>query len=516
MASRSSSIVTGWVVTGWVLGALVAARVPAADLLIRNAKVVDGTGAAAMVADVRIRGDRIAEVAPRLEPLPGEGLREARGLALAPGFIDIHSHADRGLLADPDAATQTRQGITTMVVGQDGESAYPLADWFAKLDAAPRAVNVASMVGHATVRAQVMGRGLFRPSRPDELEVMKRIVAAEMAAGAFGLSSGLEYEEAHFSTTEEVIELAKVAGAAGGSYISHVRDEGLKVFDAFDELMRIGREARLPVQITHIKLGAPDTWRLAAVRMPAYFERAAREGIDLRADVYPYTYWHSTIRVLVPDRAFFDPQKVAAGIRNNGGAENIRLARYTPDPRIAGKTIAEAAAFWGVGEVDAYMRLVRETMGELVAGGEMESIIGTSMHEDDVRWFVAHPQVAFCSDGELHGAHPRGAGTFPRILGRYVREQGALSLESAVHKMTGLTARRLGLVDRGVIAPGMVADLVLFDPATVLDNATIDRPEAPPTGILAVMNSGEWVVDAGQPTGKRPGKALRKTAMARP
>lgn len=497
-------------------GLLLCRAAGATDVLIQQARVVDGTGAAAFVADVRIRGDRIAEVASRLEPRPGEPVRDARGLVLAPGFIDVHSHADRGLLADPDAATQTRQGITTMLVGQDGESAYPLRDWFTQLGTTPLAVNVATMVGHATVRAQVMGRGLFRPSRPEELAEMERIVADEMATGAFGLSTGLEYEQAHFSTTEEVIALAKVAGAAGGFYISHVRDEGPKVFEAFDELLRIGREAKLPVQITHIKLGTPSTWGLAAQRMPAYFEQAAREGVDLRADVYPYTYWHSTIRVLVTDRDFFNPQKVAKGLADNGGAANIRVARYTPDPKLAGKTIPEIAAVWGVSDVEAYMRLVRETMGELVAGGEMESIIGTSMSEEDVHWFVAHPRIMFCSDGELHGAHPRGAGTFPRVLGRFVREQGALSLESAVHKMTGLPARDLGLADRGRIAPGLVADLVLFDPATVLDNATVADPEAPPTGIIAVMNAGEWVVEDGKPTGKRPGKALRKPVRAQP
>ena len=504
------------VIVGSVLSATLAPAVAAADLLVQQARVVDGTGAPSVIADVRIRGDRIVAVAPQLDPLPGEAIRDARGLVLAPGFIDVHSHADRGLLTDPDAATQTRQGITTMLVGQDGGSDYPLRDWFARLDAAPLGVNVATMVGHATVRAQVMGRGLFRAARPEELAEMKRILAAELAAGAFGLSTGLEYEEAFFSTTDEVIELAKVAAAAGGVYISHVRDEGPRVFEALDELLRIGREAKLPVQITHIKLGTPSTWGLAAQRLPDLLERAAREGVELRADVYPYTYWHSTLRVLVTDRQFFNREKVAAGLANNGGAANIRLARYTPDPKLAGKTITEIAAVWGVSEVDAYMRLVRETMGELVAGGEMESIIGTSMSEEDVRWFVAHPQIAFCSDGELHGAHPRGAGTFPRILGRYVRERGALSLEAAVHKMTGLAARYIGLTDRGRIAPGLVADLVLFDPATVVDNATVEDPEAPPTGIVAVMNAGEWVVDGGQPTGRRSGKALRKPTLVQP
>lgn len=493
----------------------VAPAVHAADVLVQQARIIDGTGRAGFVGDVRIRGDKITAVARRLAPEPGEKLRDARGLVLAPGFIDMHSHADRGLLEDRDAATQTRQGITTMVVGQDGESAYPLRDWFARLEAAPAAVNVASMVGQATVRAQVMGRGLFRPARADELEEMKRVLAAELEAGAFGLSTGLEYEQAHFSTTEEVVELARVAANAGGVYMSHVRDEGPRVFEAFDEVLRIGREAKLPVEISHIKLGAPSTWHLASQRMPGYFKRAQRERIELRADVYPYTYWHSTIRVLVTDRDFFNPDKVAAGLANNNGAHNIRVARYTPDPALAGKTITEIAAIWGVSEVDAYMRLVRETLAEVVSDANMESIIGTSMSEDDVRWFVAHPKITFCSDGELHGAHPRGAGTFPRVLGRYVREQKALSLELAIHKMTGLSARNLGLTDRGRIAPGFIADLVLFDPATVIDNSTIENPEAPPTGISAVMNGGEWVIDEGKPTGRHPGRILRRASAAR-
>ncbi len=481
----------------------------AADVLVQHARIIDGTGRASIVGDVRIRSNKITAVAAHLMPQPGEEVRDAHGLALAPGFIDMHSHADRGLLQDLDAATQARQGITTMLVGQDGGSNFPLRDWFAKLEATPAAVNVASMVGHATVRAQVMGKDLFRGSTAAELEKMKDVLATELRAGAFGISTGLEYEQAHFSTTEEVVALSKVAGSNGGFYISHVRDEGNGVFTSFDEILRIGREAGLPVEITHIKLAAPPTWHLAATRMPAYFQRAKREHIDLRADVYPYTYWQSNIRVLVTDRDFFNPQKVAAGLANNGGAAAIRLARYTPEPAVAGKTLTEIAKIWGLSEVDTYMRIVKATMAELDSDVRMESIIGTSMSEDDVRWFVAHPQISFCSDGELHGAHPRGAGTFPRVLGRYVREQKALSLELAVHKMTGLSARNLGLKDRGRIAPGYIADLVLFDPATVIDNSTIEHPEAPPTGIASVMTSGEWVIDGGKPTGKHPGHVLR-------
>jgi N-acyl-D-amino-acid deacylase len=365
------------------------------------------------------------------------------------------------------------------------------------------------MVGHATVRAQAMGKDLFRPSTPAELAQMKSVLAAELRAGAFGLSTGLEYEEGHFATTEEVVELSKVAASAGGFYISHVRDEGNDVFKSYDEILRIGREAGIPVEITHIKLGSTPMWHLAAKRMPAYLQTAQREHIELRADVYPYTYWHSGIRVLVTDRDFFNPAKVRKALADNGGAAAIRLAHYTPEPAVAGKTLAEIARIWQLSDVDTYMRIARATMAEVNSDVEMEDIIGTSMSEDDVRWFVAQPWISFCSDGELHGAHPRGAGTFPRILGHYVREQKVLPLELAVHKMTGLSAQRLGLKDRGRIAPGYVADLVLFDPATVIDQSSIEHPELPPLGIPAVMVAGEWVIDAGTPTGRHPGQVLR-------
>jgi len=371
------------------------------------------------------------------------------------------------------------------------------------------------MVGQATLRAQVMGQDLFRASTPAELEHIKAALAHELAAGAFGLSTGLEYEQAHFSTTEEVVELAKVAAATGGFYISHVRDEANGVFDSYDELLRIGREAYLPVEITHIKLGSVPVWHRAAARMPAYFDQARREHIDLRADVYPYTYWHSTIRVIVPDRDFFNPAKVANALEVNGGAEAIRLMRYSPEPAMAGHTLAEIAAAWGISPVEAYMRIVRATIAEVTSDVKMEDIIGTSMSEDDVRWFIARPEIMFCSDGELHGAHPRGAGAFPRILGHYVREEKVLRLELAINKMTGLPASKIGLRDRGRIAKGYVADLVLFDPAVVIDRATIEHPEAPPLGIPGVMVSGEWEVDGGRITGRHPGVVSRPMAAGR-
>lgn len=492
---------------------LLGGRICAADVLLRHVTVYDGTGKAPYAADVRIHGGRIAAVAAHLRPAPGDNVRDEHGLALAPGFIDMHTHADRGLLEDLDAATITRQGVTTILVGQDGESNYPLSDYYARLAATPAAVNVASMAGHATVRKQVMGKDLYRPSTPAELSKMKEVLARELEAGAFGMSTGLEYEAAHFATTEEVVELSKVAAAAGGFYISHVRDEADQVFDSFDEVLRIGREAHLPVEITHIKLGATGVWHLAATRMPQYFATARREHIDLQADVYPYTYWHSTIRVLVPDRDFFNPAKVAKALAENGGAAAVRLAHYAPEPAMGGKNLEEIAAAWNVPPVEAYMRIVKATSAEVDSGQPMEDVIVTSMSEDDVRWFIARPEIMFCSDGDLHGAHPRGAGTFPRILGRYARELKVLPLETAIHKMTGIPARQLGLRDRGRVARGFVADLVLFDPAMVIDQATIERPEAPPLGIPGVMIAGEWVIDDGQVTGRHPGQVLKHTAL---
>ena len=480
-----------------------------ADVLLRHVSLYDGTGKPPVSADVRIVGERIAALAPNLNPLPGERVRDLHGLALAPGFIDMHSHADRGLLEDLDAETQTRQGITTTVVGQDGESNFPLGAWLSKLDAAPAAFNVVSMVGQATLREQVLGKDLYRPSTDAELAKMKDLLAQELAAGGFGLSTGLEYEQAHFSTTREVVELSKVAAARGGFYISHVRDEADHVFEAYDEVLAIGREAKLPVEITHIKMGSTGVWHLAAKRVPHYFDEASREHIALWADVYPYTYWHSTIRVIVPDRDFFNPQKVARAIADNGGAAAIRLTHYVPDPALAGKTLEQIAESWRVSPVQAYMRIIKATEAEVDSDKQLEDIIGMSMSEDDVKWFIARPQIAFCTDGELHGAHPRGAGSFPRVLGHYVREDHVVPLSSAIHRMTQLPAQRLKLSDRGVVAPGYVADLVIFDPATVIDKATIESPEAPPQGIPAVMVAGKFVVDDGKPTGLHPGKALR-------
>jgi len=479
------------------------------DILIRNVVVYDGTGTKAFKADVRIKGDRITAIAKMLTPQPGETVRDEHGMALAPGFIDMHSHHDQGIFNDLDAEAVTHQGVTTVFVGQDGDSNFPISDFFTHLEKTPAAVNFATMVGHATVRKRVMGEDLYRPATAQEIERMKDLVRLELRAGAFGLSSGLEYEEGHFATTEEMVELAKVAASEGGFYISHVRDEANKVFDSYEEITRIGREAKLPVEISHIKLGSTSVWHQTKSRMPNVFEKAEREGVDLKADVYPYTFWASTLRVLITDRDFFNAEKVSQSISENGGPGNLRISLYKPEPAMAGKTLDQIAAAWKVTPTEAYMRMIKATESEISSGEQQEGVLGTSMSEDDVSWFISYPHVMFCSDGELHGGHPRGAGSFPRVLGRYVREQHALSLEDAVHKMTEMPARQLHLIDRGRVAEGYIADLVIFDPATVADRSTVDHPDLAPLGIPDVMVSGAWVVEDGKSTGDRPGRVIR-------
>jgi N-acyl-D-amino-acid deacylase len=496
------------------LGAFLACSAPgalAADLLLKDVVIYDDTGKKGYTGDVRIHDDRIVEIGTNLKPKAGEAVRDEHGLALAPGFIDMHSHADGQILEDLDAENVTRQGVTTVVVGQDGGSFYPLADFLAKLEKAHAAPNLASMVGHGTLHEHGMDqKNPQRASTPEELAKMKELLKQELQAGGFGLSSGLEYDPGHFATTEELIELSKIAGAAGGFYISHVRDEGNEVFTSFQELLRIGKEGHLPAEITHIKLATPSVWHKTS-QVRELFEQARKQGIDLQADVYPYTFWHSNVRVILLDRDYESREKVAKALADNGGPDRIRFTSYAPDPSVVGKTLTEIAKAWQMAPVDAYVKIIKETYPP---PKEEAEIMGESMIEDDVRWFIAQPQIMFCSDGELHGLHPRGAGSFPRILGHYVREEKALPLELAIHKMTELPTHQLGLKDRGKIAPGFIADLVIFDPATVLDGSSVGNAEAPPRGIPEVIVSGTFVVDAGKVTTAHPGKVLRHIPTA--
>jgi len=482
----------------------------AASFLIVNALVADGTGAPPRAAAVRVSGDRIAGVGA-LAPARGETVVDARGLVLAPGFIDTHSHGDHGLFDHPDALAAVSQGISTIVVGQDGGSPWPLADFFARLEREPAAVNVAAYAGHGRLRGKVMGEDFRRHARPEEVARMRELLEQEMRAGALGLSSGLEYDPGIFSARSEVVDLARIAAAVGGRYISHVRSEDRTFWDAIDEIIAIGREAKLPVQVSHMKLAMRSLWGQAD-RLLRTLDEARASGVDVTADVYPYLYWQSTLTVLFPERDFENRQTAELVLREISTPDDLLLGRFAPEPSYAGKTLAEIARLRGTDPPATLMDLIREALAYEKKTGrdDVESVIGTSMSEPDLEKLLAWPHTNVCTDGELDGRHPRGFGTYPRVLGRYVRERKVVSLEEAVRKMTSLAAHNVGLRDRGVIRRGAYADLVLFDPATVVDRATTREPQALSAGIQRVWVNGDVVYEAGAASGRRPGRVLRR------
>ena len=467
--------------------------------------LVDGTGARGRRADVLIAGDRIAKVSPNLRER-ADSVIDAGGRVVAPGFIDTHSHADGGILENPDAETQIRQGITTAIVGQDGGSNLPLADWFEKLRKKPVALNLASFVGHGTVRGQVMGKDYKRKATPAEVQKMAALVTQEMKAGALGLSSGLEYDPGLYAATDEVIALARAASKHHGIYISHVRDEENEALASFQELIQIAREAQLPAQISHLKLASSPVWGKTG-DVFQLMDDARKRGLDITADVYPYTYWQSSIVVIIPTREWGNRALWETGLKEIGGAGNVLLSRYEPDPAWQGKTIAEISKLTSKDPVTVIQEIVAKTHGDKPAG---ESVVVTAMQERDLKALIAHPRVMFCTDGGLRGSHPRGAGSYPRVLGKYVRDEKVLPLEEAVRKMTSFPAWRMGLRDRGALKPGKKADVVLFDPKTVRDTATPKDPRSAPVGLTDVLVNGVPVLQGGKLTGARPGQVLKR------
>jgi N-acyl-D-amino-acid deacylase len=467
--------------------------------VIVGATIIDGSGRKAFAANVRIVGDRIANVG-KFVTRSDEEIIQAPGLMVAPGFIDIHNHSDGALASEPTLASQVSQGITTLAVGPDGGSPWPIADYLAKRQAQPAAVNILTFVGHATVRLQVMGKDHNRAATDKEIADMAKLVEQGMREGAAGLSTGLEYDVGHPSTTEEVIELARVAARHGGIYMSHVRDEADDVMTAFKEAIRIGREARIPVQISHIKLGTAGVWGQAEKAIEL-INAARHSGVDITADCYPYDAWSSTITVLIPSRRHEDPVAVKKGLDDVGGAGNVLITRCQAHREYEGKTLEEIAREQRLSAVDVYIQIVKD-------GGA--GVVCRSMKDSDIRVFYRQPWVMVASDGQAGGRHPRGAGTFPRVLGRFVRERAWLTLEEAVRKMTAAPASRLGLNDRGVIREGMKADLVIFDHRRVIDRSTFKEPLLLSEGIDRVFVNGETVFEGGKPTGRLPGVVIRK------
>ena len=478
-------------------------------LLITNANVIDGSGSPSRRASVRVEGDRIAAVG-NLTARDGEPVIDAGGLTLAPGFIDTHSHADDDLFEHPDALAVVSQGITTIIGGQDGGSPIPLAGYFDRLQKSPGAVNVGMYVGHGSIRDSVMGTDFKRVATPAEVDRMKEMLASEMRAGAIGLSSGLEYDPGIYSDPSEVIALAKVAASFGGRYISHIRSEDYAFWKAIDEIITIGREAKLPVQVSHTKLAMRSLWGHAD-SLVRILDAARKSGVDITADIYPYLYWHSTLTVLFPKRDFDNRAAAEFALTETSTPGGLLLGRYEPNPSYAGKTVAELSKLRGTDSITTLIDLIRESEAmRKRTGHSTESVIGTSMVEPDVERIMKWPHTNLSTDGSLDGPHPRGYGAFPRYLGRYVRERNVLPLEEAVHRMTSLAAEHMGIKDRGRITPGAFADLVLFDPAAVIDRATPQEPHLTSVGIERVWVNGTEVFADGKTTDAKPGRVIRR------
>ena len=480
---------------------MAAQNTPGSTVFI-HARVADGTGKRLRHANVRIAGGKIVGVG-RLKPTREDRVIDARGLVLAPGFIDIHNHSEKGLETDPLAESQIAQGITTLVLGADGDSPWPIAEWREMRRKNPASLNVAVFAGHATIRKKVMGEDFKRVATPAEVEQMAQLTEQGMSEGAVGLSSGLEYEVGSYSDTDELVAMASAAARHGGIYETHTRDEGNKSFAALDEEIAIADRAHIAVEHSHIKVSTTAVWGKAP-EMIRIINAARQRGVDFLADCYPYDAWHSNLKVIMPDKQYENPKSVEKALIDTGGADHVTITEFSPNPSYVGQTIADLAKAQNVTPVEMYIRLIRE--GD-AAHTEAE-IIGHSMIESDIKAFYQQPWVMVASDGGIGAAHPRGAGTFPRVLGLYVREKKWLTLPEAIRKMTSLPAHRLSWKDRGVIREGAVADLVLFNPKTVIDRSTFAKPLELPAGIEKVFVNGELVWDNGKATGARPGSVL--------
>ncbi len=535
------------------------AQVEGYDLIIMNGRIVDGTGNPWFYGDVAIRGDRIVKVG-RVGPARAVRRIDARGLVVAPGFIDMLGQSELSLLIDPRAESKVFQGITTEVTGEGGSAApvndYILkeldpflkhfkltADWrtlgeyFARLERSRTAINLATYVGATQVRQYVLHDENRAPTEP-ELEEMRKLVAQAMEDGAVGISTSLVYAPAFYARTEELIELAKVASHYGGVYATHMRNESNSIMSALDEAIRIGTEANVPVEIFHLKMAGKPNW--GKMRdVIAKIDSARARGLDITADQYPYVAGATSLGAAVPPWAheggtakfverLKDPatrEKLKQEMRSPsnawenfylgaGGGEGILIASVLNRElaRYEGKRINEVARMMGkTDEIDALFDL-------LIADNAQTSMIVFLMSEDEVKLALKQPWVSVGID---HGAvalagplaegnaHPRGYGSFPRILGRYVRDEHVLTLEEAIRKMTSLAANRVHLSDRGLIKPGFFADVVVFDPQQIRDVATFEDPNRLSVGMRDVIVNGALVVLAGRQTNALPGRALR-------
>ena len=520
----------------WLLAAVAATALPAAaaaqaqayDLVLKNGRIVDGTGSPWYRADVAIRGDQIVRIAPSIDEPAGRVI-DVAGHVIAPGFIDLHSHGDRGIFETPTADNLIKQGVTTIIAGPDGSSAVPLGPFLDSVGRLPRTINFGSMVGHGSVRTEVVGQD-DRPATPEEMERMKALVGQAMRDGAFGLSTGLFYVPGTFATTEEVIELARVAARYGGYHTSHMRDEASKVVESVRETIRIGEEGGLPTQITHHKVVGKPYWG-ASERTLAMVDSARARGVDATVDQYPYTASSTSIHAaLMPswvlegglrqaqarladasmrERIREESAHIIETERGGGDLSRVVIARCAWDPSLAGKTLGDVAQLRGIeptlkGGAEAAMWLTQQ--------GGCQGIFH-AIAEEDVQRIMAHPASMIASDGDIivfgrDHPHPRSYGTWAKVLGEYVRDKHALPLEEAVRKMSAFPAQRAGITDRGLIRPGMKADVAVFDPARVRETATFERPHQYAEGFSLVVVNGEIVLEGERITEARPGQVL--------
>ena len=513
------------------------AQQPAYDLVLRNGRIVDGTGSPWYRADIAIKGDTIARIAPSITD-PAGRLVDVSGLVVAPGFIDIHTHARRGIFEVPTADNYVRQGVTTLIEGPDGGSAVPLRPFLDKVAAIRISPNFASFIGQGSIRSAVVGEE-NRAATPEELERMRGLVRQGMEDGAFGLSSGLFYVPGTFTPTDEVVELAKVAGRMGGIYISHMRNEADRIVDSVRETIAIGERGGLPTQVTHHKVIGKKYWGRSTETLKLIDEARAR-GVDATIDAYPYTASATSIQAaLLPAWAqeggrealmkrLDDPatrEKIKAESariireeRGDGDPKNVVASSCRFDASLAGKNLSEITAKRGL---PTTIENAADTAMWVVMEGGCQGIFH-AISEEDLQRILVHPATMIGSDGEIPifgqaVPHPRSYGTFVRVLGLYVREKKLLTLEAAVQKMSSFPAQRLGLTDRGVLRAGLKADLAIFDPARIADTATFEKPHSYAAGVSTVIVNGQIVFENGAMTATRPGRVLYGPAtLSRP